>query len=473
MPFLIKINRDFLILLFGRVLQILITLLSLRISTTVMPESELGLVYFFVALQNFFVLFLISPVGQFFNRQTSMWFYSGVLKRSLFNHSVYMSCIAILSLVFMFFIKTINLLDLSIYLIFLASFLVFIQSLNQTIVPMLNMIEKRYAFVFFNLLTTILCTLFSFLLVTYWESTALSWMLGIAIGCVLTSLLTYVWLKEYVKLECSPKFDDINSIRDIARFSLPIAFSTVLMWFLNSGYRVFIEGSYGLQFLAVLGVGLAVSNQIFSAVESLVTQYLIPGLYRNIKDANESKRLEFINEYISSTFPIYISLAIFLSFSIEYIYPYLVASKYHSSFIFAVYGVWIELFRVLTNIVSVVSQVEKKTSKTVLPYVVGVMFLALSLVVNDLYNNYLNIMYFLIFSALIVFVIMTNRMYTLQKIGYPLKKILIIVTSVIPSALYFSYLGSSIDVSFNGFFLLSFGGSIYLLSLILFLGKCK
>lgn len=468
-----NIDKSFIILLFGRLLQILITLFALRVSTTVLPESELGLVYFIVALQNFFVLFLISPVGQFFNRQTSLWFYSGVLKQCFFNHLVYMFFIAILSFIFIASIISVGFLELSLYLILLTSFLVFIQSLNQTIIPMLNMIEKRYAFVFFNLLTTVLCTVFSFLLVVYWSSTALGWLLGVAIGCLLTSLATYIWLNKYVKLESSYKYYDTHSLREVTKFALPIAFSTVLMWFLNSGYRVFIEGSFGLEYLALLGVGLAVSNQIFSAVESLATQYLMPILYRNIKDANESERLEYINDYVSWTFPIYISLAIFLSFSIEYIYPYLVSNKYHSAYIFAIYGVWIELFRVLTNVVSIIGQVEKKTSKIVLPYIFGVVFLIFFLVLIVFFDENFNVMYALVFSSAIVFLTMTIRMYAVQNFIYPVRKFFFLFLSVVPSVLYFSFLGEYIDFSIVGFFFLAVGGGGYMLGLILYFGKFK
>jgi O-antigen/teichoic acid export membrane protein len=468
-----RIDRDFIVLLSGRLLQILITLFSLRISTTIMPESELGLVYFIIALQNFFVLFLISPVGQYFNRQTSMWFFSGILKRCLFNHSVYIFLIATFSFVFLVISKLIGFLELSLYLISVTSFLVFIQSLNQTIIPMLNMIEKRYAFVFFNLFTTVFCTAFSFFLIVYWSSTALSWLLGIALGCGVSSIITYIWLRRYVELDSSPRENNIHNIKNIAKFALPIAFSTVLMWFINSGYRIFIEDSFGLEYLAILGVGLAVSSQIISAVESLVAQYLIPVLYRNITDANYNERTVFINQYISSAFPIYISLAIFLTFSIENIYPYLVSNKYHSFYMIAIYGVWIELFRVLTNVVSIVSQIEKKTSKTVLPYVVGTFFLALSLALNNYYDNYFDVMYFLIISSLIVFLVMAFRMYTLQNFSYPISKFLLVVFSVLPCALYFSCLSSSIDVSISGFFLLSIGVGIYLLGLMLYFGKFK
>ena len=59
------------------------------------------------------------------------------------------------------------------------------------------------------------------------------------------------------------------------------------MWFLNSGYRMIVEKMYGLEFLAFLGVGLAVSSQVFAIAESLLTQYFIPELYKNSENSTK------------------------------------------------------------------------------------------------------------------------------------------------------------------------------------------
>ena len=51
---MLKINNNFKVLLAGRLLQIVITLCALRISTTILPQIELGFVYYIITVQSFF-----------------------------------------------------------------------------------------------------------------------------------------------------------------------------------------------------------------------------------------------------------------------------------------------------------------------------------------------------------------------------------------------------------------------------------
>ena len=326
---MLNVNRDFIILLFGRLAQILITLVSLRVSTTMMADSELGLVYFVIAIQAFFVFSFISPVGQYFNRQTNSWFVSGVLKKYLFNHSLYVFLVALVAFLFLILARELGFLDLSVYLIFIVSCLILFQSLNQTIIPMFNMIENRYAFVIFSLLTAGFSAFFSWLLLFYWNNVASSWLMGVVFGNLIVNLSAFLWMNLYVKEIEKTVQQRSNNINRVVAFALPIALSTLFMWFLGSGYRILIEHTYGLSFLAALGVGFAVSGQLFATAESLLTQYLTPALYRNVSNTSKHKRMTYLNKYISVAVPTYISLAIFLTFSVKYIFPFLVADKYH------------------------------------------------------------------------------------------------------------------------------------------------
>jgi len=458
---LVKVNRDFVILLFGRLLQIGITLISLRVSTSLLPESELGLVYFIAALQTFFALFFIAPVGQYFNRQTNSWFLAGILKKCLFNQLLYVLFIATLSFFLLSLVSGLGVFDLSLYLILTVSCLVFSQSANQTIIPMFNMIENRAAFVLFSLITATLSAVFSCVLLLYWHQTALSWLMGIILGNMVVNIFSLWWLKYNIKesVSTAPK----NNISNILSFSLPIALSTFFMWFLASGYRILIENTYGLSFLAILGVGLAVSGQLFAIVESLLTQYLTPSLYRKVYDASKDNRLLHINKYIEIVIPIYISLAIFLTFAVEYIFPFLVAEKYHSSYIFAIYAVWIELFRVLTNAFAITAQVEKKTSNTVSPYVFGAVILFSLLSINYYLKLDAEVMYLLIIANAIVLTFMMFKMYLLQKVSFPLKNTVVMAASIVPSILFFTMVDISHAASVNSFILLLVGGLICLL----------
>lgn len=471
---ILKINKDFLILLTGRLLQIVTTLFSLRISSSLMPESELGLVYYIVAVQSFFSLFLINPVGQYFNRHTNRWYKEGIIYSCFKKQCYFIFVVAIAALLILTIFHYLNLIELSFKLILIGCGLIFSQSLNQTVIPALNMLNRRYAFVIFNLLTSILCAIISFSLLVFVKNNAESWLFGIVIGSMIINFFASRWFKiiakENVKIE-DIENDQIDSLNIILLFTLPIAFSTFFMWFLGSGYRILIEQFNGLEFLAVLGIGMAVSSQIFAIAESLLMQYLLPTLYRNIEYSCESKRVELLNAYLSTVVPLYLSLALFLTFSIQHIFPFLVAEKYHSFYIYAIYGAWVELFRSLTNAFSITAQIEKKTGKTVYPYIIGAISLSSMLIIKEFLSVDINVMHLLIISNLVVLICMVINMLSYLPFKLPLKEVFSITLVVIPSLLYFNFINYDSDLSLGSFVYLTVGSGLYFVGLFFCFGR--
>lgn len=119
-----NINYDLIILLSGRLLQAFITLITLRVLTTVLPKSELGLVYYIITIQTFYSLFLINPVGQYFNRNTIAWYENGRLMNHLKMQLLYVATIAIGAFFTLFIIDYLNYANFSFVDILLISFLI-------------------------------------------------------------------------------------------------------------------------------------------------------------------------------------------------------------------------------------------------------------------------------------------------------------------------------------------------------------
>lgn len=471
-----RYNSDFIVLFFGRVVQILITIFSIRLSTTYLPENELGLVYYIIAIQTFFSLFLINPVGQYFNRQTNRWSSDGVIFQCFVNQGLYIFFISIFALLFLFVLRHLEIIDLSLYLVIITSVLVMVQSLNQTAVPLLNMLGQRRAFVLYNLLTSILCVSFSFIFIIYIGSSALNWFLGIITGTFMTNIFTVMCLRNISKTSCFFKisFIDIRAeFSNFFSFVLPIAFATIFLWFLASGYRVIIQEFYGLEFLAVIGVGLAVASQFFSTTESFLTQFYIPILYKNIETADKHGRIKAYNDYLTAVIPIFISLAIFLTFSIKYIFPFLVAAKYHNLYFFAIYGVWIELFRVLTNALSLASQIERKTSNIVFPYFFGAAILFIGFFFRKQLDDKLIFMNLLILAYFLVFLLMATSMKRFLKYSFPIKHTAKVIIFVCPSFFFFHFVNfnAAANISLETAVYIFIGFVLYVFGIISSLGK--
>ena len=462
---MLKINHNFKVLLAGRLLQIIITLCTLRISTTLLPQAELGYVYYIIAVQSFFSLFLINPAGQYLNRQTAKWSFEGMIYGAYKKQLLYILLITILSFLLMSIFTLFDMNFLPYNLLIITSFLILSQSANQTIVPMLNMLELRVAFVFFNLLTALLCLICSYAFITFFSPTALSWVAGLIVGnSVVAMLATFRFRSKYLLTKTKKLSLDFKEIR---KFCFPIAIATIFMWFLNSGYRMVVESLYGLEFLAFLGVGFAVSSQVFSIAESLLTQYLIPELFKNSEKSTKEKRTELVNVYFYTVIPLYVSLALFLTFSVKYLFPFVIGEQYYDAYRFAIYGSWIELGRVLVNTFAVVSQVEKKTVKFILPYALGAIYLSMGLFLNNWLQFEVQIQTLLVGSSIVVLVSMYTSMRSYLLFSIPFKKILLSVFITLPAISYFIIFNFSAEFSLSNFMMCFFGGGLYLTGLFI------
>ena len=93
-----NINKELVILILGRVVQVFIMLVSIKISTTFLSPLEMGNLYLIMSICSFFGLFFINPVGQYINRKTHEWHQKSILANKLWNYNYYILLASILSL---------------------------------------------------------------------------------------------------------------------------------------------------------------------------------------------------------------------------------------------------------------------------------------------------------------------------------------------------------------------------------------
>ncbi|WP_404273523.1 hypothetical protein [Yersinia similis] len=432
-----------------------------------MPKSELGLVYYIITIQTFYSLFLINPVGQYFNRNTIAWYENGRLMNHLKMQLLYVATIAIGAFFTLFIIDYLNYANFSFVDILLISFLILSLGGNQTILPLINMIGKRIAFVNLNLLTAVMSLIFSISIVFVFSKNAEFWVLGVIVSNILVSFISFIYLHVIFKKEKSDPETilceyNLPDILNIVRFSVPISIATLFMWYLNVGYRIQIENNYGLVYLAIIGIGLSISNQVFSIVESILTQYMIPGLYKEIEGANKVKVERVFNHYLNTIIPIYLFLAILLSFSIKNTLPLLVNESFSSGYAIIVFGAWIEFSRVVTNALALASQIERRTRTFIPAYLLGGAFLFVSFEYFPS-EEYL-VCFKLLLSNIVVTIAMAFMMRKLIRFSFSFRKIFKVFLYSIPSSLFFYYASPFAGVNFINLIICFLGGGISLTS---------
>ncbi len=456
-------KSDFIFLLLGRILQIIVVLLSLRLATTLLEKEQLGVVYYFLTIQGFFSLFFINPSGQYFNRQTFNWLNTGKLSKNLLLQILFITIISVIALVFLFLLSVAEKIELDFFMCLFIALLIMALSTNQTVIPLLNMLGYRREFVILNLLTAICSLLFSYLTMLAFGFGYKAWVAGIIVSNLLFSVLAilFYFFKAQVISECLSSNEDSKLFgKEFWKFSIPISFATLFMWYMNTGFRINIKESLGLEYLAYIGVGLAISRQVFSVIESLVTQFLIPKLYRDIEGKEKKERELRFNNYFHLTLPIYISASCFLWVSNHNLLPFVVGEKYLDVSEIINLGVVIEFSRTMTNVLSLVCQIEKKTKLFFSAYIIPAFFLFLALSFHDIDEH--SLMCFLTLANVLSLVIMFFLARKMLSVKFPLAKVFVNFLYMIPVVLYFEFVNVDEKIDIHNFIYSTGGGLLYL-----------
>ncbi|HED1420427.1 TPA: oligosaccharide flippase family protein [Kluyvera georgiana] len=468
-------NKNLVILVFCRLLQISVSLLSLRVMTTLLNERQIGQYYVFMSLFMLATLSVINPVGQYISRNINKWKKEGNLITWLKRYII--------------FVIAFSLLFISIYRIWLLffdgnhgikvlilSFLyISVVSLNQFILYSLNILGSRFEFSILTVITAFLSLLFGYLFYDFnvlGKASVYSWISGLVAANLFIFIISWSILKRKEPSRINIK--DRVAIKEIMRFSIPIGISTFFMWILNAGYRFGIEPLVGLEYLGIIAVCFSVSGQIMTVVESLVTQVLQPQLFRQLDHLDRKKRISAFCTYMNECISIYFSILLFGSIFMFHIFLLLIDKKYIPYAVVGIIALWSEFFRASTNAIALYFFGEKQMQLNIYPYLIGATFLILAFlsiggVLKD-YHLFLSLPLIIAIANMISLIscfLLVNKHGALRiKLIFLLKRVL-----VVSPALMAAYLLPDIAlVNFSQVILIGaisfFYGALFLLSLM-------
>jgi len=411
---LIKQKKDILILGVGKVLQVVISLVAIRILTEVLSEQEVGNYYLLITILTLFNFALLNPLGQYFERHLIHWKQSQNLLNAtnvlLFLRFMAVGISMFIALIVYEIFEYDRYYSLNEFLLFI--FISLIAGTYGVLLNAVNVLGDRVRFIIYAVATLTVGLVLSLFILYFIDKSAIGWLYGIAISQLIFSIGLY----KYVIKNNDFSVDKIKSafskkyIKKIVIFIIPVTITLFLQWGQNISYRFIVEDKYSLELLAYIGVGLSVSGAIFSAVESLATQYYSPIYLREITNATKEERTKAWNNLASYMIPIYLLLALYIVSLSSYLTQVLVAEKFHEAYIYAMFGAGVEFFRVITNLVYLVSQSEIKTNNTILPYAIGFMFTISTLYFFDMSDKLWMIPLFLAISNSVIFLILFINM---------------------------------------------------------------
>lgn len=362
------------IIAFGRIAQMILMFATIKIVTTLLPPSEMAKVYLVGAAVSFYALLLLNPVGMFMNRRLHAW--NAASKVQYFYKLFWFYLVAVCLVAEISFYLFLKLEWISIHsevgwtLVLIAGSLLF-STLNQVVIPGLNLLDHRGWFVSLTVATSVISLLLAITMVLVFGLKAEYWMIGLFLGQLIIGCVG--WKIFYRSLN---KFSNMKNITKehihvMFGFTWPISLAVGLGWLQSQGYRFLMESNLGLHELGLFAAGYGISAGLISAFESVFTTYLQPNFYKNISIENETGQAKAWGDYAGAIFPSMILIGFFIVGMAPELTRVMLGREYWSASHFIVWGVLAELARVASGVYGMIAHGRMKTKLLIIPSVVG------------------------------------------------------------------------------------------------------
>jgi O-antigen/teichoic acid export membrane protein len=374
----------------GRIVQALVTLLTIKFMTHTLAPAELGQQYLVTSLVLWFSWVLINPVGMFINRHLHQWYEHKQLHFFVSQINRYFLMVAVFSLPVVFVVKFVFNSAGSVSILPLMGFVcgyIYLSTWFQTLTSFFNLLGLQKIFVSLNIINQILGLILALCFTHFFSAEALYWLSGLLAGQVMTLLMGLYLFRKKFPSDVSPKgYQSHLFSKETLLFCYPIAVTTLFMWFNGQGYRLILEKKISIESLGVLALGLSIATSLAGVVESIVTQYFYPIYYQSLATSVvESRKKSWVNLF-KKTSAVYIPCCL-LSLGVSpLVIRVLTNADVYQAHVFLAVGVFIEFFRQSSNIAYLVSHAEKKTHYSVGPYLLGAGSLLVGIFLLDDYQ---------------------------------------------------------------------------------------
>lgn len=361
-------------IIFGRAAQFILLLLVMRVATTYLAPSEMGRLSLITAATAFFALFLVNPVGMFINRRFHAWDEIGRAKHYLKLHWIYLLGVCVIAALLLAILNRIHAFGFqfsTVWLLMLVCGSLFFNTINQTAIPSLNLLELRGRFITLTLATIGLGLASAYALVEYFAPTAEYWLLGLLIGQTVFAIIGVKLFFDKLRPEQSAEKLSRSHLRLLFDFAWPVAISVGFNWLQTQGYRFFVADSLGLAALGLFVAGYGISAGLMAAFESVLTTYFQPRFYKRVSTSTLEEQSAAWNKYAGAILPSLMLVTFLLISLAPELTRFMVGPAYQSASQFVIWGVLAEGARVLAGVYSMSAHAKMKTRLLLLPNLLG------------------------------------------------------------------------------------------------------
>jgi O-antigen/teichoic acid export membrane protein len=361
------------IIVIGRAVQFILALAMLRVATTMLSPEEMGKVSLIFTTIAFFAMFLVNPVGMFINRRMHAWQASGVAADYLKRYVGYLFVVAIFAAISLPLLSLSGLVNFGISIDWIIGFVcisIVFNTINQTAIPLLNMLGDRQRYTQLSVATLAVSFLLAFLFVKMLERTAQYWVFGVLLGQTILAGFGTKRLLSMLDLQdgsnASPTLN-IRHFQALYNFAWPVAIAAGLGWVQLQAYRYIMEINLGVAQLGLFVAGYSISAGLIAGFESILTTYFQPRLYKDVNTGDINAQRQAWKNYATVVIPsLLLTVALIMLLSRE-LTALLLGTQFKDAAVFVLWGAIAEAARVLSGVYSLIAHVRMQTRWLILP----------------------------------------------------------------------------------------------------------
>ena len=342
-------RTDLLIIVIGRTLQVAYGVAAMRGVTAVLGPDEIGRRDLVLSVTSWFALLLISPVGNYLNRQAIEWHLEGRLLESVRRFSMFLGGVALVGAVVvsvLHFTSGIGTPMGLAWLLWLVSGSLLVGTLTNQLNGLLNIIGFRGWYVLLVNAMSWLGLGLSVALSFRRGKDAESWLSGALLAQLLVLGGSMIVLRRVGRAPTGEVLESPRAagfdVRSVFQFSWPLIITTGFYWAQTSGYRFILAELTDVRTIGLLTIGLAIATAPLAMFDTLFTEYYRPIFYRDIKFSTPNQKAQAWGRYASAYFPAILLMAALVVLSGPYLSRVLVSDAFQSVAWLALWGALIQ-----------------------------------------------------------------------------------------------------------------------------------
>lgn len=396
------------ILLFGRLIQLMGTFINYRLLVGFFEANEFGELNLFITFSSLLILIFIAPFGIQISRLCKEWERENVLSNNLLIIFFLCSVGSMVGCLIAFILVSITSYSSLFLIAGVYCFSLGLANTMPSLVAINNSILKALVLSNIQIYGGII---FSLIFINFFEYSIIYWIYG---QIVIQIILIFFVLQRYSAFKSKLQFTRIIKFLNLhISFLKHLPLISILIWLAFSMPRFYIESRYGADYFGIFIAGYILAFYLMAGIEQINLTLIYPKFYRETGSENADEKVKSYSiffKYLFSTSLIFLAIVFTWKYWIEkFLLP-----DYENIMNYFIFGLICEFFRIISTSITNASHLRMIPKETIIPLLASVCFSLLIL----LTEKYL--LFFIIpvsFLAPIVIYLLSKQNFKLLKLN--------------------------------------------------------